>query len=68
MQHANKITVATADANIKWKDIVVTIDNPLVGAWRCLYYMLVEPYAGTVNNTAVLATADVTAGDYIFLV
>ena len=23
----NKITVATADANIKWKDIIVTMDN-----------------------------------------
>ena len=39
---SNRIQVATADANIKWKDIVVTIDNTsvtlavfiLLGSWR----------------------------------
>jgi flagellin-like protein len=66
---ANKITVATADANIKWKDIVVTLDTPLVGAGSGFFvYHTGGTVAGTVNNTAALTTQDVTAGDYILLV
>jgi flagellin-like protein len=59
----NRITIATADANIKWKDIVVTADNTTVN-WR------VYGASGTaldVAKSTATATADVTAGDYIFL-
>jgi flagellin-like protein len=59
----NRIQVATADSNIKWKDIVVTVDNTTVN-WQVF----------TASATAIdlamhtnLATADVTAGDYISL-
>ena len=66
---ANKITVATADANIKWKDIVITLDTPLVGTGSGFFvYHTGGTVAGTVNNTAALTTQDVTAGDYILLV
>jgi len=59
----NKIQVATADSNIKWKDIVVTVDNTTVN-WQVF----------TASATSIdlpkhtdLATADVTAGDYLLL-
>jgi flagellin-like protein len=60
---SNKVTVATADANIKWKDIVITKDNATV-SWTVYYGGGVT--AAGVNNTAAI-TADVTAGDYILL-
>jgi len=60
---ANRIQVATADSNIKWKDIVVTMDNTSV-AWR-VYTASATPIAGW--GLTSTATADVTAGDYILL-
>jgi flagellin-like protein len=58
---ANKVTIATADANIKWADITITT-NP-VNAYDIWYG------GGVTNDTATPmgATATVTAGDYIFL-
>lgn len=58
---ANKVTVATADANIKWADITITT-NPThaVDIW----------YSGGITNdtaTAMSATETVTAGDYILI-
>jgi len=61
---ANKITVATADANIKWKDIVITLDK--AGATYQIYYANGTPIA-PVNTTAGAGVAQVTAGDYILL-
>ena len=59
----NKVTVATADANIKWDDIVITT-NPTNNwaIWR----------NGGITNTSINtypnnATALVTAGDYLML-
>jgi flagellin-like protein len=60
----NKIQVATADANIKWKDIVVTLDKP--GATYRVYYANGTAIAA-VNNTAAAGVADVSAGDYILM-
>ncbi len=58
---ANKVTVATADANIKWSDITVTTNpsNGYIIFWN----------GGVNNNTAnpMLTTTTVMAGDYIFL-
>jgi flagellin-like protein len=59
----NKITVATADANIKWSDIIITMDNKSV-TWRA-YTAGASTIAGW--NTTTGATLMVTAGDYIFL-
>jgi flagellin-like protein len=60
----NRITVATADANILWKDIVITLDQP--GATFRVYTA-----AGTavdaVNTTAAAGVQTVNAGDYILL-
>jgi len=58
---ANRVTVATADANIKWTDVNVTT-NP-TNIWR-IYYN-----GGTTmgaNNTYPASTVTVTAGDYIW--
>jgi len=59
----NRIQVATADSNIKWKDIVVTMDNASV-SWH-----VYSASAGAIGGwgTTATATADVTAGDYILL-
>jgi len=57
----NKVTVATADANIKWSDITITT-NPT----RTVYIY----YGGGVTNdtaTPMAATEVVTAGDYILI-
>ena len=57
---ANKVTVATADANIKWSDITVTLNPSLTyDIW----------YNGGITNSTVTAitTQTVTAGDYIFI-
>jgi len=60
---ANKITVATADAAIKWSDVVITSDT--VGATWAIYY------GGGVTNDSVTplndATTMILAGDYLFL-
>jgi flagellin-like protein len=58
---ANKVTVATADANIKWTDVNVTT-NPS-NVWR------IYSNGGTsmgANNTYPASTVTVTAGDYIW--
>ena len=57
---ANKVTVATADANIKWSDITVTLNPSLTyDIW----------YNGGITNSTVtsITTQTVTAGDYIFI-
>jgi archaeal type IV pilus assembly protein PilA len=60
---SNRIQIATADSNIKWKDIVVTMDNASV-SWH-----VYSASAGAIGGwgTTATATADVTAGDYILL-
>ena len=60
---SNRIQVATADSNIKWKDIVVTADNSTVN-WRV--YTASATAIDLAKSTSG-ATADVTAGDYILL-
>jgi archaeal type IV pilus assembly protein PilA len=61
----DKITIATADANIRWRDIVITTDTGF--AWN------VTTPSGTIlagDATTLLGLADnvyVTAGDYIAL-
>ncbi|HWR27782.1 MAG TPA: type IV pilin N-terminal domain-containing protein [Candidatus Thermoplasmatota archaeon] len=61
---ANKITVATADAAIKWSDIVITNDSGVTLNWD-IYT------GGGVTATGVhvvpASTILVTAGDYIYL-
>ncbi|MBE3137772.1 MAG: type IV pilin N-terminal domain-containing protein [Thermoplasmata archaeon] len=62
---ANKITVATADANIKWKDVVITLDNASTH-WTVYYgggihQAVMDTAFGSTNTT------EVTAGDYILL-
>ena len=60
----NRIQVATADSNIKWTDIVVTLDK--AGATYRVYYANGTAIAA-VNNTAAAGVAEVAAGDYIML-
>ena len=59
----NRITIASADLNVKWRDIVVTMDNSDV-AWR-VYSGSDMPVDGWKSTAA--ATADVSAGDYLSL-
>lgn len=63
----NKITVATSDANIKWKDVVITTNSNV--SWTVYYGGGVT--AGAVVNitdaTALPITTDITAGDYVLL-
>jgi flagellin-like protein len=58
----NKIQIATADANIKWKDIVITMDNTSVAWW---VYSAAGTALGFKSTSAI--TTDVLAGDYIHL-
>ena len=58
----NKVTVATADANIKWTDVNITT-NP-AWTWRIYSNGGVTQNA---NNTYPASTVTVTAGDYIWL-
>jgi PKD repeat protein len=58
----NRITVATADANIRWSDIVITTDS--TATWQ-VFSSNGYPLAQTGNTAAI--TTDVTAGDYIFI-
>ena len=60
----NKITVATADANILWKDIVVSLDQ--TGASYRVFTASSAPI-DAINATAGAGTTTVTAGDYILL-
>ena len=57
---ANKITVATADSNIRWTDIVVT--NDTVGTTIVIWHD-----GGTSALTPLTITMYVTAGDYLLL-
>jgi flagellin-like protein len=59
---ANKITVATADSNIKWSDVVITADK--AGTRFSIFYG-----GGVTNSTFALIPANtmITAGDSIFL-
>ncbi len=61
---ANKVTVATSDANIRWDDITITI-NPAGQGWHIWSGggITDEGNATYPNDATVL----VTAGDYIFL-
>jgi hypothetical protein len=61
---SNKIQVATADANINWRDIVITLDK--TGATYRVFYANGTAIAA-VNNTAAAGVAQVAAGDYILL-
>jgi flagellin-like protein len=65
----NKVTVATADANIKWKDIIITKDNgsttPPLKAWVIVYTSAgVQIYNTTTTYNGAL---EVQAGDYLLL-
>ncbi|MCX6665140.1 MAG: type IV pilin N-terminal domain-containing protein [Euryarchaeota archaeon] len=70
---ANKITVATADAAIKWKDIVITTDNGTFGTGASAASVNWTIYTGgginaqTSNIAITDAAIDVSAGDYIYL-
>lgn len=57
----NRITITTASANIKWKDIIVITDNTSVD-WR-VYDPSYNPL--DVAKSTSGATADIAAGDYI---
>jgi flagellin-like protein len=60
---ANKVTVATADANIKWSDITITL-SPVGATTYSIFYA-----GGMTNSTTTPMTGSetVTAGDYILL-
>jgi flagellin-like protein len=60
---ANKITVATADADISWDDITVTAD--VAGTWMYLYYGGGVTQSNITGGT--MPVQDVTAGDFIQL-
>jgi flagellin-like protein len=62
----NKVTVATSDANIKWSDVVVTL-NPSASYTYYVWYGG-GVTQGPVNSTSGLPVGTtVTAGDYIQL-
>jgi hypothetical protein len=61
----DRITIAFTDANIKWKDVVITLDTNSSTHWRI--------YSGsginkqTLNTAITDTTIDITVGDYIEL-
>ncbi|HWR27784.1 MAG TPA: type IV pilin N-terminal domain-containing protein [Candidatus Thermoplasmatota archaeon] len=57
----NRITITSASANLKWRDIVVTTDNTSVN-WR-VYNPNDNPLDAAKSTSG--ATADIEAGDYI---
>ena len=59
----NRIQIATADANIKWSNIVITTD---VGATWQVFSANGNALAQQTGNTAAITT-DITAGDYILI-
>jgi len=64
---SNRIQVATADANIKWKDIVLTKDNVSgTPVWATIYSSAGVSIQNTTSGQYA-GTAEVTAGDYILL-
>ncbi|MBN1861666.1 MAG: type IV pilin N-terminal domain-containing protein [Candidatus Thermoplasmatota archaeon] len=60
----DRITVATADANILWRDVQVTLDK--TGASFRVYYANSTAICAT-NTTSTAGTAEISAGDYILL-
>jgi len=60
---ANKIQVATADANIKWYNIVITNNT---GSSNC-HWAIYDGGGVTNRSTNVMPTSEVTAGDFIFI-
>jgi flagellin-like protein len=61
----DRIQVATADANIKWKDIVITKDN-VSAVWVSIYSSTGTLIQNTTSGQYT-GTAEVTAGDYLKL-
>ena len=59
----NRITITSAAANLKWKDIVVITDNTTVN-WR-VYAPSHNPLDAAKSTNS--ATANIAAGDYIEL-
>jgi len=59
----NRITITSAGANLKWKDIVVITDNATVN-WR-VYDPSHNPLDAPKSTSG--ATANIAAGDYIEL-
>jgi flagellin-like protein len=59
----NRITITSAAANIKWRDIVVITDNTTVN-WK-VYAPSHTPLDAAKSTSG--ATADIAAGDYIEL-
>jgi FlaG/FlaF family flagellin (archaellin) len=57
----NRITITSAGANLKWRDIVVVADNTSVN-WR-VYNPSHNPLDADKSTSG--ATADISAGDYI---
>ena len=69
----NKMTVASADAGIKWSDVVVTLHPACTGAGSGfeVYWNGGSTVANAFNSTAnpaVPTGTTITAGDYIYLV
>jgi flagellin-like protein len=63
----NRVQVATADANIKWKDIVITKDNAsATPVWVSIYASTGTLIQNTTSGQYA-GTAEVTAGDYLLL-
>ncbi|MBN1861664.1 MAG: type IV pilin N-terminal domain-containing protein [Candidatus Thermoplasmatota archaeon] len=59
----SRISITSASANLKWRDIVVLADNSSV-SWR-VYDSSHTPI--DVSNSTSGATAEISAGDYIEL-
>lgn len=57
----NRITITSASANLKWRDIVVIVDNTSVD-WR-VYDPSHNPLDAVKSTSG--ATAEIAAGDYI---
>jgi flagellin-like protein len=64
---ANKIAVATADADIGWSDVRVTNDSGATSGlyWRLYWANGTAMAAVNTMPTSTTTTYDITAGDYI---
>lgn len=63
---ANRITVATADANIKWSDVRITLDTAVTG-W-CVYTSAGTPIGYNQATAQPFGGAQIVyAGDYLLL-
>jgi flagellin-like protein len=61
----DRITIATADANIKWNDVVITTDT---GFTFSVHYANGTAFAtDSVTLAAALDSVNINAGDYIVL-